>query len=240
MPKDKQELLALISTNIPDNNEKSITPSSMRDTLEQMVDSDANLLELSEQQFSGLVSGLPVGFYTEILRSESTVTQTGAGLDEKVVVELGADSTSAEDEITILSDGTVIALKSGPYYARFSAETARDNNNGIAELFFQSEFSIDGGSTWSAMGRAVNVRLQNADTVMSFSSDAPFVVQAGVRFRTVWCKSSAGGDPSSPTTGNADAKLLYSEPSAALSALGVIPSPSASVVIYKVEGYDYG
>ena len=48
MALDKSGLLSLISANIPDNAAEQITASAVRSVLSQMVDSDINLLEPSE------------------------------------------------------------------------------------------------------------------------------------------------------------------------------------------------
>lgn len=62
---------------------------------------------------------------------------------------------------------------------------------------------------------------------------------AGVKVRNVWAKSSVGGDPADPSVGVNNGQLIYTKPSAALSAAGVADVPSASAVIYKLEGFNY-
>ena len=62
MALDKNDLLSLIATNLPDNTEGLISPSDVRTVLSQMVDSDVNLLELTEQVIAGLINVASIKF----------------------------------------------------------------------------------------------------------------------------------------------------------------------------------
>ena len=55
MALDKNDLLSLIATNLPDNTVGSITPALIRQVVEQMVTADANLEELTLQTLLGLI-----------------------------------------------------------------------------------------------------------------------------------------------------------------------------------------
>lgn len=58
MALDKNGLLALIANLYPDNNANEITPSKLRQGLEEMVSSDLNLEELTEQLIKGMLAQL--------------------------------------------------------------------------------------------------------------------------------------------------------------------------------------
>ena len=244
---DKNTLLALNATNIPDDNTEEVTPADVREVNEQVIGSNANLDELTTQTFLGPVvfnagaTGLDPYYYSEILRSQSSVTQIGPPLDTKQnIIFDSATKTSPNGEVRINGDGVVDILKSGPYFYKQFAEIGRQSSQGNVEAFFQAEASLDGGNTWIPASATLNRRLQNPNSITVFIDIAPVFFPAGIKLRTSFAQSSAGGDPSDPTVGVADGILQYSEPSAALMADGMNGSSSAVAVVYGLVGYDYG
>lgn len=58
MPSDKNDLLSLIANALPDNNAGDITPAKIRQVLEEMVSSDVNMSESTEQFLLGSIKSL--------------------------------------------------------------------------------------------------------------------------------------------------------------------------------------
>jgi len=242
MAMNKQELLDLINNLIPDNDNQEVSASDVRSVMSQVVTSSINATDISAQSvdsdftFNGAVNGMPNNYYYEILRSESMVTQTGGAIDTKVPVTFGAEATSLNAELKILADGTIEVLKSGAVFTKIIIEFGRTSSNGFVEVFTQAEVSIDGGTTWVGRGTAINRRMQNSGVITTLDDGSPIFAEVGTLFRFVWSQSSVGGDPSSQTVGVADGVLSYAEPSAALKALGIGNSPSATIVFYGLNG----
>ena len=242
MAMNKQELLDLINNLIPDNDNQEVSAADVRSTLSQIVTSSINESEPSAQSvdsdftFNGAVDGIPHSYYYEILRSESNVTQAGGAIDTKVPITFGAEATSANAELKVLADGTIEVLKSGAVFSKVIISFGRTSSNGFVEVFTQAEVSTDGGTTWNGRGTAINRRMQNSGVITTLNDGSPMFAEVGTLFRFVWSQSSVGGDPSSPTVGVADGVLSYAEPSAALKALGIGNSPSATIVFYGLNG----
>ena len=177
-------------------------------------------------------------YYTEETRFVDLTTQMGGALDVAVTVTLGPGSTSPNGMITG-SGGSLIIEKTGPIMIKQNFQVSRNSNPGNTEFFFQAQISLDDGVTWLGIGNAANRRITNTSTINLFFDIAPIFVTAGTRFRNVWAKSSAGGDPSDPTTGVAEGVLIHTRPSATLLAAGFQDAPSAIAVIYRLEGYNY-
>lgn len=235
MAKDKNALLALVSTNKPDNSTQLITPAKSREIDQQIINSSANLCELTLQEFSGPVkiSNLTGQDYLEIVRSSASYTQTGGALDTIQPITFDVvDRVSADGTVSIFADGTISSTETRPIMFKQVTEVGRTSSSGNVEAFFHIEFSTDDGLTWLPAGGSFNRRISNPNSVSVVFDFSPFMIQAGVLYRSTWAQSSVGGDPASPTTGVADAELIYSEPSAALKALGMANSSSASIIIY--------
>jgi hypothetical protein len=77
MALDKNDLLSLIATNLPDNTTGLITPAAVREVEEQAVTANANLEELTVQTFKG-----PITFEGKVL---------GAGPANRIVINEYAD-----------------------------------------------------------------------------------------------------------------------------------------------------
>ena len=178
-------------------------------------------------------------YYTELIRFNDFTTQNGGALDVLAPVTLGVGGTDPDGIITGGAGGVITINKSGPFMIKQSFQVTRNSNPGNAEVFFQAQISVDGGTVWSAIGNSVNRRIANANTINVFFDFAPVFFPAGVKVRNVWAKSSVGGDPANPSSGVNNGQLIYTKPSAALSAAGVADVPSASAVIYTLNGYNY-
>lgn len=190
--------------------------------------------------FSRRVPNLYSNYYIEVGRFIDLTTQVGPAINTITPVRLGIGGTDSEGIITVNSQGELEVDKSGPVMIKQEFQLAKATAAGTEEAFFTAQASFNGGATWITLGTAKNRRIQNANVINVFFDIAPVFLNAGTLLRNIWAQSSVGGDPLSPTVGVADASLLYSEPSAALKALGMGVVPSASAVIYKLNGYNYG
>lgn len=246
MALDKQALLDLNNNLVTSNDNQDVSGDDVNTVTGQVISSSINSEDTNPQyvssdfEFRAGVTGLPKQFYYEIVRSQSVVSQAGGALDTKQPILFGADIVSANGEIQILADGTINILKDCAIMAKFIIEFGRTSNQSAVEIFIQTEVSTDGGVSWVGTGTSVNRRIQNSATVTDLDDISPTIATAGTLFRAVWAQSSVGGDPSSPTVGVADGFLSYSEPSAALKALGINNSASATVVIYGLNGEHNG
>ena len=174
--------------------------------------------------------------YVELVRSEAQYEQLGGAIDTITPITFATTTKSSSDNtITISPAGIIESSVTRPIMFKQVTQLGRDSSAGNVEAFFQVEASTDGGTTWFQAGATFNRRVTNPNSVNVIFDFAPFIIQAGVKYRSVWAQSSIGGDPSDPTTGIADAKLVYAEPSAALMTAGLGGSNSAAVIIYGKE-----
>ena len=195
--------------------------------------------ELLEQIYQATLSGGSTPYYTEATRFVDLTTQTGSAIDTFANVTLGAGGTDAEGLVTADANGVITINKTGPYMVKQSFQITRNTTPGNAEIFFQAQISTDAGLTFTALGNAINRRISNDSTINVFFDFSPVFLPAGVKVRNVWAKSSVGGDPTDPTTGVNNGLLIYTAPSATLTALGLMDVPSAIAVVYKLQGYNY-
>ena len=195
--------------------------------------------KLLEQIYQGILSGGSTPYYTEATRFIDSTTQTGGAIDTVVGVKLGAGGTDPEGLVTADVNGVITINKTGPYMVKQSFQITRNTTPGNAEIFFQAQISTDGGTVWNALGNAINRRISNDNTINVFFDFSPVFLNAGVKVRNVWAKSSVGGDPNDPTIGVDNGLLIHTAPSAALIALGIMDVPSSIAVVYKLQGYNY-
>lgn len=178
-------------------------------------------------------------YYTESGRFLDLTTQAGDTIDTIANVKLGAGGVTPDGLFSCNTNGELTALKTGPYMVKQNFQLSRTTPSGNTEAFFQAQISTDSGTTWVSIGNSANRRIDNSKSVSVFFDFSPLFVAAGSMFRNVWCKSSVGGDPSSPTVGANNGVLQTTRPSAALIALGIMDVPSAIAVIYKSNTYKY-
>lgn len=196
------------------------------------------LLEQILVAAGGVVAGQE-NYYVEAARFQEDTTQAGPALDTLQTITLGAGGTDPDGILTVAANGEVTVNKTGPVALKQTFELAKESNPGDIEVFFQAQVSVDSGVNWLPLGNSVNRRISSNDTIAVFFDLSPVYLTAGSMLRNQWAQSSVGGDPAAPTSGVADGNLLHSEPSAALLAAGVMPSPSAVAVLYKLNGFTY-
>ena len=230
MALDKNNLIALINTNLPDNDTQGITPAGVREVLQQMVSSDLNLDESTGQSIAGPITfeqkpaGLESG-YVVIGGFVSEALQAGVSDTPKNVI-FGAGGTTTGGEVTVDANGEItlnvlcyIAIKQ-----RFRA--GRIGASGVSDLFFWAEVSLDDGATWNVTGNAIDLSLDSSSEVSVFFDVSFGKFPVGTKLRNRFARSGDGDD---------SGDLTSSTPSAALTALGVPIAPSAQITIYKVS-----
>ena len=196
--------------------------------------------ELLEQILAAIGGGsVEANYYTEAARFTQLSTQNGPALDTLETILLGAGGSDPDGIVTVAANGEITINKSGPLMFKQTFQLAKGGGAGTVEAFFLAEASADNGATWNPLGASINRRITNQRNINVFFDVSPVFLTAGLKVRNRWCQSSVGGDPSDPTVGVDDGSLLYTEPSAALQTAGVQPAPSASAVIYKLNGYNY-
>lgn len=193
------------------------------------------------EQILAASGGTPIedGYYSELIRFSENSTQPSPIIDTLANVTLGIGGTDPEGLVTCAANGEITINKTGPYMVKQTFQLEKQANPGNLEAFFQAEASIDGGTTWTPLGSAVNRRVSNSNSINVFFDVSPVFLNAGLIVRNRWALSSVGGDPLDPTVGVDDGVLVYSSPSAALLAAGVQTAPSALAVFYTLNGYNY-
>lgn len=227
MALDKNDLISLIQTNLPDNTSADITPSKVRQVEEQCVTSAANLAETTKQVFAGEIEYPNQGSvgYTNSGTFISTATQSGV-IDVATTVTFGAGGSTTGNHVSVGSDG-VITVNTDSYLSvkqRFRA--GRVGASGASDLFFWAEISADDGATWSVLGNSVDISLENASSTVVFFDLSTVFLPAGTKIRNKFARSSDGDD---------SGDLIPKTPSATLAALGVPIAPSAQITIYRIE-----
>ena len=144
MPSDKNALLALVSNLYPDNSSGLVTPAKLRQGLQEMINSDLNLEELTTQEVLGLIlytsiamkTGLADPAYQEAIvfyddtekalsyfNDEADITvNTGQQVIFKVLNNTGAIIQAGS---TITIDGAVAGIPTAIKSIATSAITAR-------------------------------------------------------------------------------------------------------------------
>lgn len=227
MALDKNDLISLVDTNIPDNTTGLVTPEKVRQVDSQIITSSANLEELALQTFKGPLSfpGQESVGYTNNGSFFSSSTQTGL-LDVPTTVLFGAGGNTTDNHLTIGIDGVVTINTVGYISIKQRFRSGRVGASGVSELFFWAEVSFDDGVTWVETGNSVDVSLSNADATVVFFDISNVFLPAGTMLRNRFARSS---------TGNNSGDLISSAPSAALTALGVPDAPSAQITIYRID-----
>jgi hypothetical protein len=195
--------------------------------------------DLLEQIYQATLSGGSTPYYVEATRFTDLTSQPGGAIDTLNPVTIGTGGTDPDGIITADATGVLTINKSGPLMVKQSFQITRSTNQGNAEIFFQAQASTDGGTTWLPLGNAINRRISNDNSISVFFDISPVFLTAGLKVRNVWAKSSVGGDPLDPTVGSDNGLLVTTQASSALVAAGVQQVPSATAVVYKLEGYNY-
>lgn len=176
--------------------------------------------ELQDAFLSGYV---PDGDFT------SLVTQSGSPIDTPKQVSYGSNKVSTAG-IVDYTNGVFTFLKSGPIAIKSRLRVGRVGASGISHLYFWAESSIDGGTVWNKIGNTINIHLDNSTETQTFFDFAALSGITGLKLRTMFARSSTGDD---------SGDLIASTPSATLTGLGVQPSPSAQITLYRHLSYNY-
>jgi hypothetical protein len=169
-------------------------------------------------------------YYTIEKDYVSIAVQNPTALDTPMTVSYGPGGTSANNLIYVSAVGIITCVESGPYMFKSRHRVGRIGASGISHIFQWIESSIDNGVTWIKIGNSVSVSLDNANDQTLFFDSTPLFMQAGQQLRSRIARSSIG---------NNSGGLIPEQPSAALIAEGVQPSPSAQLTVYRLENWLY-
>lgn len=195
MATDKAGLLSLISSSLPDAS--GIAASDIRGVLNEMVDSDVNTSESTEQTVSGgidmagsFLKNLPNDIqYQLVLEGISALSpQAPPGVDSPIRVEFG--SSQAISPISIDSGGlmTVQAGGSGHYLFSVTLNVGRTGAAGVSNIFMRARVN----SVQAGISRFV--QLDNANTKIEVQYDAPAFLSAGDEFDMQFLRDSSGNN----------------------------------------------
>lgn len=157
-------------------------------------------------------------------------TQSGSPVDTPVVVKYGAPKTSPNGIVSVDANGIFTFHKTATLFAKSRIRAGRTGAAGYSSIFFWAEISVDGGNTWQIFGNSIDVRLNNSEESDLFFDISAIVFPAGIKFRSMFARSSTGDD---------SGDLRSSTPSAALQSYGVPIAPSAQISIYRSTTYPY-
>ncbi len=157
-------------------------------------------------------------------------SQTGAPIDTPEQVKYGPARTTANGALAIDAAGTLTILKGGPFLFKSRLRAARSGASGTSSLFFWVEISSNGGATWQILGNSIDIRLENANQQDVFFDFSSLTLPTGVKLRSMFARSSTGSD---------FGDLVPSSPSAALTAYGLPPAPSAQLSVYTNNDFYY-
>lgn len=157
-------------------------------------------------------------------------TQSGSPLNTPKVVKYGAAKTSTSGIVSVDADGIFTFHKTSTLFAKSRIRAGRSGASGYSSIFFWAETSVDGGSTWQIFGNSIDIRLNNSEESDLFFDISAVVFPAGIKFRSMFARSS---------TGDNSGDLMASTPSAALVSYGVPVAPSAQISIYRSTTYPY-
>ena len=106
MALDKNDLLSLIAANLPDNTTGAITPSLLRQVVEQMVTADANLEEILLQAFNGPLDITGALNVTEDITTTKNIFAKNI-LDNIVIVKQASDFGVIDSTKLYFLDGII-------------------------------------------------------------------------------------------------------------------------------------
>lgn len=230
MAKNKNDLFALINTNLPDNTSKSITPAAVREVETQNADSALNVLEPTPQTVEGPVdftgaltksskAVLVDGAVAEVLRSSNTSVQNPSGLGTPLQVVFGAAAGTPSDPVQIAATGAITFNQAGKYAVRAKFAVGRTAATGTSIVLTRMlKNGVQVGSIDTSM-------IETANQIYSKESRVAIDVLAGdvVTFQVA-------RDPSGTNFGG----LVNFMATGALAAWGT--SPSALVVVEQFTG----
>jgi len=213
MALDKNDLLSLVATNLPDNTTGLITPSSVREVDEQIITANANLEELTNQTFKGPVtfdgpvsgSVLLDQVITRSITTQALPIHNGTEATE-IVINFG----SVESGDFSVVDGVVEALVAMTQVDVLIQIHLTKTGAQIAGFDCWLEESAD-GVVWTAIDETLRREIiekdGDSDVIADFSFNSPLTV--GDMFRIVATNSGANtlsmAKPSDIVTANGGA-----------------------------------
>ncbi len=226
MALNKNNLIALINSNLPNNTSKLITPAKHREVATQTADSSLNTTETTAQTVAGSTNfstslkkggtDVLIGANDiEVFRASSTAaSQLPSGLGVAKQVEYGAAQTTTYFDLAV--DGALTCKVSGYYGVRVKLQFGRSGAAGISVMM--SRILKNGVQ----LGASQVEQLSSSDSVSATDSRVVMQLTAGDVLTTQVIRDSAG----------TNAGGLY----AVTSSHGWNLAPSALLVIDKVVG----
>lgn len=170
----KSGLLALIGTNLPDNDTALITPAKLREVFTQTTDSMAYAA---------------AGFKeVEVLRAASTITQAPSAVDTALQLSFGAAQGSASDPVMINAAGLVTFNVAGNYAVRIKLQCGRTGATGTSILL--SRLLLSGAQ----LGSAACVKLIQTDATTPTDSRVIMNPTAGQTLAVQIMRDSTGSN----------------------------------------------
>lgn len=170
----KDQLFALIGTNVPDNTSGLITPAGMREVLTQTADSMMYAAKGVRE--------------VELLRAASTATQAPTAVDTPLQLTFGAAQLSASDPVMLNSAGQVTFNAAGAYAVRIKLLQGRTGASGVSILL--SRLLING----TQVGSAASVKLASSDATIPTDSRVVIQATAGQVLTAQIMRDSAGSN----------------------------------------------
>lgn len=227
MAKNKNDLFALINTNLPDNTSKAITPANVREVETQNADSALNVLETAAQVVAGPVNftgGLSKGGASvitgakevDLLRAFATTDQLPASLGTPLQITFGAAQLTPSDPVSLSAAGALTFNQAGTYAIRIRLQYGRVGSTGISVMMQRA--LINGVQA----GNTLSVKISSADFLANSEARIVVVALAGQVLTVQIIRDSTGVNSGG----------LY----AVASAHGWNAAPSALMVVSRIEG----
>lgn len=172
----------------------------------------------------GAGAGASIGYSSEG-SFVSTATQAGI-TDTPQTINFGAGGSSTNGHVVVAANGEFEIITTGYYSIKQRFRATRAGASGVSDLFFWAEISVDGGTVWNTIGNSVDIALNASNETTVFFDLSSIYLQAGVKLRNRFARSSLGDD---------SGDLTASTPSAALIAAGTPVAPSAQITVYRLQ-----
>ena len=195
MALDKNDLLSLIAANFPDNTSQEITPAKARQVLEQMVASDANLEEVTDQTFLGNLA-FPNKFdpktdmvIERLLEAVSLATSqqpAGLGIANAIQVEFGVAQGTGSSPVQIDVNGTLTFNEAGLMRIKAAFEVGRTGASSTSLVLIR--YLVNGVQ----IGRTVATKITNSDDITYIESDNWFNVPIGTTLEVEVMRDNSG------------------------------------------------
>ena len=189
-------------------------------------------LNVREKLLIGGVEAFATEGYEQELQLRDDTTQVGQQGAVTVITFGSTPVTSPDGLFEYDGAGVFKILKSGPVCTKNRFRVGRAGASGVSNVLFTAQVSVDQGGSWLPFpgGLTVDYLLDNSNTLHIFLDLAFFDLTPGVWFRQVFSRSSVDND---------SGDLIPFVPDAADKLLGFDDVPSAQIVVYKVQGFDY-